>query len=192
MNKFQFNDLRDDIFKLTGIAVAQFQFLEQVLTASMAFVWPKKSEQMMAEITASNPIRRGETIGRMLAVLRKTISAPADLDQRLSVFLENSNRLIHHSFREYARTGEVPTEDELKKTKREISDLIKEAEQLRRIFFGFFSVMGKQLASREGLTLESDLFTFLAPYQQDFDSAFVSAPSYGVDDSLDESAGKEE
>ena len=77
MKTTELTKLRDEIFKLTGVAVAEFQFLEHVLTACLAFVWPEKSQQMLAEIASDNPIRRGETIGRMLSVLRKTIKAPS-------------------------------------------------------------------------------------------------------------------
>ena len=174
MDASELNSLRDDILKLTGVAVVQFQFLEQTLTACMAFVWPEKSEQMMAELESSDSIRRGETIGRMLSVLRKTINVQPNLDKRLSDFLENRNALIHRRFREIARFGAQPPNDQLENTKQFILDLIREAAQLQRIFLGFYSVIGKHLASREGLPLESDLFTYLAPYEDDFNSTFGS------------------
>jgi hypothetical protein len=175
MKTTELTELRDEIFKLTGVAVAEFQFLEHVLTACLAFVWPEKSEQMLAEIASDNPIRRGETIGRMLSVLRKTIKVPVNFDQRLSDFLENRNALIHRTFREFARSGNAPSPTELENLKRHILNLINEAEQLRRIFYGFFSIIGKQLASREDLGVESEMFTFLAPYEKEFDSAFKSS-----------------
>jgi hypothetical protein len=168
MTEAELKSLRDDILKLTGAAVVQFQFLEQTLTTCMAFVWPEKSEQMMAELESSDSILRGETIGRMLSVLRKTINVPPSLDNRLSDFLENRNALIHRRFRKILRFGAEPPKDELESTKQFILGVISEAAELQRIFLGFYSVIGKHLASREGLPLESDLFTYLAPYEDDF------------------------
>jgi hypothetical protein len=164
--------LRDDTLRLTGVAVIQLQLLEHYLSGCMVFVWREKSEQMMTRLMSDNPNRRGETIGRMLSVLRKTIDLEPNFDQRLSAFVEKRNRLIHRQFLEIAKFGAVPPIDELIRTKQCIVDVTQEAIHLQRVFLGFMSSIGKHLAAREGRAVDSDVFDFLAPYEPDFSDAF--------------------
>lgn len=172
----EYIELRDDTLRLTGIAVIQLQLLEHFLSACMVFVWPEKSAEMMGRLMSENPGRRGETIGRMLSVLRKTIDLEPNLDRRLADFVKKRNRLIHRQFLEIARFGAVPPKEELIRTKQCILDVTQEAIQLQRIFIGFLSAIGKTLASRERIVIESEVFDFLAPYERDFSSAFGIVP----------------
>lgn len=163
---------RDEVLHLTGVAVIQFQRLEHCLTACMACLWQKKSEEMMARIISADLDCRGETIGQLLSALRKHVDVPANLDQRLSGFVDNRNKLIHRLFLHQARFGGEPSKDDLESMHKFISDVIDEAVQLRRIFLGFFLVIGKTLAARDGANIDRDLLDFLAPHEREFYSAF--------------------
>jgi hypothetical protein len=176
MGKSKVEQLREEIFTVTGVAVVQLQLLEYYISGCMVFVWKGKSQELMGDLLSSNPKRRGETIGRMLSVLRKTIRLEPDFDKRLSTFIENRNRLIHRLFQDLARFGAPPPQEELENAKRFILELILETRKLQKVFLGFFSVIGNKLkeTNKEGerpMNLE-----FLTKYEEEFYSAFGSIP----------------
>jgi len=183
-------ELRDDTLRLTGIAVIQLQLLEHYLSGCMVFVWREKSAEMMGRLMSTNPVRRGDTIGRMLSVLRKTIALEPNLAHRLSDFVEKRNRLIHRQFLEIARFGAVPPKEELLKTKQYILDVTQDAVQLQRIFLGFLSAIGKKLRSTDSTSLDPELFIFLAPYEGDFCSAFGIPLHHGVEQIVEPERGE--
>lgn len=179
MNKTTIDQLRDEIFTLTGVAVVQLQLLEYYISGCMAFVWKDKAHEIMSNLLSSNPKRRGETIGRMLSVLRQTIRLDPDLKNRLSRFVENRNNLIHRLFQGLARFGGSPPQDELEKTRQFILDLIHETLSLQKVFLGFFSAIGRKLREadmKDKDDLNPDLLEYLSKYENEFYSAFAHVP----------------
>ena len=179
MSKSQADQLRDEIFTLTGIGVVQLQLLEYYIAGCMAFVWKDRAPEIMSALLSTNAKRRGATIGRMLSVLQKTIRLEPNLENRLFTFVDNRNRLIHHLFQNLARFGALPPQDELEKTKRFIMELIQETLRLQKVFLGFFSAIGKKLKETDKenkYELDSEWVECLSKYETEFYSAFGYVP----------------
>jgi hypothetical protein len=83
-----------------GLTLFYLQGLENSIEFMLDWVFPEKPTGKLAELYTASVSKRRQTLGQLLAELRKRTDVNPQFDSMLAVFLEDRNRFVHRLFNE--------------------------------------------------------------------------------------------
>jgi len=153
-NDQELRKLNHDLMHLTGVVLAQLQQLERTILGCCAFLQPRGLSLTVSDFMSGDPARLRQTLGQLTRALVNHALFDPGFESRLRALVEDRNRLAHRLWSDVYSTTDVddlPTLVELKQVEGFLSNLLKDALEMQRVFFGLHCSIGIGAAAGQGL-----------------------------------------
>jgi hypothetical protein len=145
-------NLRDEVLKITGGVLIYLQTVEHLIKGCCAMLKLKGLHLTLEDFQSKDPKRRHHTLGELKKALLNTVAFTDGFQIRLNDFVAGRNEFVHSFWTDEVkideRTGlpsEVYYQDKLQFT----VSLMKNANEIERIFRGLLGIIGESLSKTQ-------------------------------------------
>jgi hypothetical protein len=156
---------------ITGKVLIKIQELEHTVLGICAFLHIKLTFE---DFVSGDPKRTRHTFCELKQALKEREYFDPGFEQRLDAFGRARNRFVHRLWMEPGDTDLAggPTMARMKVIEGFLLNLVQEAEQIKRVFYGMQAAIGLQIAKRDGVDLgQVPQFSHFRQYLPDFAAA---------------------
>ena len=149
------DELRHELMVAMGAALLTLQFFELYVSDCLLYISPSK-HYTSDDLLSGDATRRAPTLGVLLSALQRIMPLDPKFEDRLDVFIENRNFFIHRFFVPDLTRNRQATEADLYEKLSFILALIREANDLKPIFSGLYSLLYKTQVDQGSIQFDPD------------------------------------
>jgi hypothetical protein len=149
-------ELKEELLPAMGAALIKLQFFELYVSGCLLAL-SDSGHHAINDLLSGDAARRAPTLGILVSELRRVMPLDSQFEDRLGAFIKNRNFFIHRFFvPDIARPAPAAEADVYEKLSF-ILTLMREADVLKPIFCGLYSLLHKAQLNAGEITVGAEL-----------------------------------